>query len=443
MRFSINVAVLLSIFACGLVVTADVRAQESSDEVEQIIEDWLQDLPPEFQQMLERMRGMELEQRNGNDEDRRQRRREILDRIRQAQGAGSGFSEEVPDGAVRDKNDPANSFFRDLRNAQRREESFRTRPMISIEKQTPEELSKFTSLTEAAAGSVVAFKNGLLWLAQGTVIDDQGLVLTKATEVTRKEDGKFVLLNEVECHSGKGKATTSIELLNVNQEHDVALLRVKLDGLEPIEWSDDATDLASFVVSPSHEGKPLSFGVVSVLARSLRGTNTAFLGVGPQPAPGGVGVLVAEVSPRGSAEEAGLLEGDVILQFGEEKISSVTGLVNSIRKNRPGDSVKVRFLREGTEKDATVVLAARNMTGARAARFIQMNSAGAEPSKRNSEFPRVLQHDSPLWPEHCGGPLLDLDGNAIGLNIARGGRVQSYSIPADTVKQLIRELLPN
>jgi serine protease Do len=44
----------------------------------------------------------------------------------------------------------------------------------------------------------------------------------------------------------------------------------------------------------------------------------------------------------------------------------------------------------------------------------------------------VLQHDLPLKPRDMGSPLLDLNGNCIGLNIARVDRVTTFALPADS-----------
>ena len=52
---------------------------------------------------------------------------------------------------------------------------------------------------------------------------------------------------------------------------------------------------------------------------------------------------------------------------------------------------------------------------------------------RLSGFDRVIQHDTVLDPEECGGPVLDTSGNVVGLNIARAGRVVSYALPASLV----------
>jgi serine protease Do len=61
-------------------------------------------------------------------------------------------------------------------------------------------------------------------------------------------------------------------------------------------------------------------------------------------------------------------------------------------------------------------------------------------SHRRAGFPQAIQHDTVLNPEMCGGPVVDLSGKAVGVNIARAGRVETYAVPADTAKLLVREL---
>jgi S1-C subfamily serine protease len=52
----------------------------------------------------------------------------------------------------------------------------------------------------------------------------------------------------------------------------------------------------------------------------------------------------------------------------------------------------------------------------------------------------ALQHDTPLSPSECGGPLIDLSGKIVGVNIARAGRVDSLALPAATVLSVIESL---
>ena len=58
-------------------------------------------------------------------------------------------------------------------------------------------------------------------------------------------------------------------------------------------------------------------------------------------------------------------------------------------------------------------------------------------SGRRDGFSQVFPHDADLEPSNCGGPLFDLEGNFVGINIARNSRVRSYAIPRAIVEQLI------
>jgi serine protease Do len=40
-----------------------------------------------------------------------------------------------------------------------------------------------------------------------------------------------------------------------------------------------------------------------------------------------------------------------------------------------------------------------------------------------------------------GGPLLDLDGRCIGMNIARANRAESFAIPVEELRDVISRLL--
>jgi DNA repair exonuclease SbcCD ATPase subunit len=46
-----------------------------------------------------------------------------------------------------------------------------------------------------------------------------------------------------------------------------------------------------------------------------------------------------------------------------------------------------------------------------------------------------------LAPEECGGPLVDLDGRVVGINISRAGRVNSYALPVSLVQNVYQRLL--
>lgn len=56
----------------------------------------------------------------------------------------------------------------------------------------------------------------------------------------------------------------------------------------------------------------------------------------------------------------------------------------------------------------------------------------------------VMQTDAAINRGNSGGPLLDLSGNAVGVNVAvdRGGSNIAFAIPIDTIKSIIDRVLP-
>ena len=63
------------------------------------------------------------------------------------------------------------------------------------------------------------------------------------------------------------------------------------------------------------------------------------------------------------------------------------------------------------------------------------------PTDLLDEAGLAIQHDSVLRPIDCGGPVVDVDGKVVGLNIARAGRVESYALPSSLVRETVDKLL--
>lgn len=68
----------------------------------------------------------------------------------------------------------------------------------------------------------------------------------------------------------------------------------------------------------------------------------------------------AAIFPDSAAEKAGLKEGDVILEFNQEKITTENSLAKIIMKYEPGDKISLKILHQGKEKFLTVVLGQRS-----------------------------------------------------------------------------------
>ena len=67
---------------------------------------------------------------------------------------------------------------------------------------------------------------------------------------------------------------------------------------------------------------------------------------------------------------------------------------------------------------------------------------GGPYSKRRFGFGRTLVHDSVLNPENCGGPLVGLKGELLGVNIARSMRVASLAIASEDVLNFVKSHQP-
>jgi serine protease Do len=285
---------------------------------------------------------------------------------------------------------------------------------------------------DSAAASTVGIFEQDKQIALGIIVDAEGLIITKASEVENRES--------LSCRLPGGQ-NAEIQLVRTDHRNDVALMAVNTNvtgQLTPVQWSDSQPLLGAFVAIPSFNGDSISIGTYSSNVRSTMFGEQAFLGVQPQTA--GRGVVVSDIKPGSASYEAGLRDGDVIQRMDGKVIQDVSDLVYMIRTKQPGDNVEIEYLRGNETRKCTAKLSGRRLSGERAARFKMMSRLGAIPSRRADGFPVVFQHDAPLFPEQCGGPIVDLDGNVIGMNIARHGRAASYAIPSNHIQTLIENL---
>ena len=308
--------------------------------------------------------------------------------------------------------------------------SMRNRRLHRFERQNENVLSALADTVALASASTVHVFGGDQQVACGTIIREDGFVLTKASEVEDQQDLKCVL------NDGRSSAA---RLVRTNAANDLAVLKLEADGLPAIQWSNKQVRTGAFVLTPDQDGSVLSLGTYSVPPRSTAEGKQAFLGVQPETTE--IGVRVNDIRPGTASFEAGLKNGDIITRLGGSQVSDVATLVKTIRDRVPGDNVEIEFVRNGQRSKTNATLAGRDYSGEQAARFKMMNRLGAVPSRRDDNFPTVFQHDSPLFPEQCGGPITDLEGNVLGINIARQGRAASYAIPASHLQTLMTELL--
>ena len=100
----------------------------------------------------------------------------------------------------------------------------------------------------------------------------------------------------------------------------------------------------------------------------------------------------------------------------------------------------VKVLRKEVDKEFKITLGHRSVTFDMFNRNMQMSGP---VSKRKDNFPLILQHDLPLPKEAMGGPIFNLKGECVGINIARVDRVTVFTLPAEIVKQTVDAFISN
>jgi serine protease Do len=290
-------------------------------------------------------------------------------------------------------------------------------------------LQAFAPVSASTRHSVVKLDLDGETVALATVVSSNGLALTKASEI-----GAGPLTGWL-----AGGSRVGVERLAVDEENDVALVKVAASGLKPVRWSLAPIAVGQWAVTPGIEETPHAVGIISVTAPRKIQHKRALIGVEldlnsslPR---------IAKVMPGMSAEKAGIKPGDVVLAVNETAVSTRRELTSTLRNFREGQAVSLRFKREEETMTATLEMEVPEPgRGSGSSREDRMDRMGGELSRRAEGFSLAIQHDTVLQPWQCGGPLVNLDGQAIGLNIARSGRVASYALPASLARQIAERL---
>lgn len=148
-------------------------------------------------------------------------------------------------------------------------------------------------------------------------------------------EGKLVGINamlysQTGSYSGYGFAIpTTIMNKVVKDIRDFGFVQRALLGIA-------GTDVSNYIDSQKEKGKDVDLGTVS-------------------------GIYVNEVTSDGAAEEGGIQSGDVIVTVDGRKVEKFGELQEAIVAHRPGDKIKVTYLRN--KKQYTTTLTLRNAQG--------------------------------------------------------------------------------
>ena len=288
------------------------------------------------------------------------------------------------------------------------------------------------SLSEATMRATCQISDGKRNLVLGTVISTDGWLVTKHSEIKGAKNLK--------CTFGDGLTFTP-KVVSVDEGYDLALLKIEAKGLTSATSTEqaDGIKVGQIVVSFDENGKALSMGLITATPRkfSLRerpvDPGRGFLGVSCRPSE--EGLVVRTVNEQSGAQRAGLKAGDIITKLEDKKVVSTAAMIEILDEHKPEEIIQISLNRGGKILELEATLGA--LPNAQTDRSDKWG--GGPFSDRRFNFPKVIPHDSVIRPEQCGGPLLNSDGEVIGVNIARAVRVATYAVPMQEIKEFVKQ----
>lgn len=287
----------------------------------------------------------------------------------------------------------------------------------------------FEPIVEQARQATVKIMLDKQQVAFGTVVSSNGLILTKASELSGESPAVV---------AQDGRTFIRARILAKDESTDLALLQVAANDLSAAPWASasERPDWGQWVAAPWATARRVQAGVISAVTRKVPREGGAIginLGVdGPDVG----GVTIARVVEDSGAAEAGLEPGDVITHVEGQATSTRQQLIEQVSQFPPGHTIIVMVRRGPETAEFAVTLKERKKLFG----MTEGRQLVGDTSNRQNGFDLVLQHHIPLAPNQCGGPLVNLEGKVVGLNIARVTRNEAYALPTEVVLQAIERL---
>jgi serine protease Do len=208
------------------------------------------------------------------------------------------------------------------------------------------------------------------------------LVLLPFTSMAQPEKKEIIIeKNEEATKTEKpGKKETQEIVIRKNGDKEIKL-KVEIDGdnitingkpMSEYKDKDITINKRKMIITDGDNGMGLSFGSDGDWEKWGENfgknfeqnwnidegeSDAAFLGVTTEKVDEGAKIM--EVSKGSAAEKAGLKKDDIILKVDEEKISGPDVLSDVIGFKKPNDEVKIKYKRDGKEKNLKVALGQR------------------------------------------------------------------------------------
>ncbi|GEM_PF-4527967 len=277
---------------------------------------------------------------------------------------------------------------------------------------------------QQAVVSIESNKAGILNQTYGTIFRSNGYVLAKSSEINDAD--LYCTLFNGERYEAK--------LLGRDEANDVVVLKINpSQKIESISINSDKELAVGYFVTtvlPGSESNSL-VGIVGLDTRKILNKDTGFFGIQFSSRED---LLLSYVDPYGAAAKGGLRNGDVITSFDKQKVQTRSDFYKYLPDTRPNQKVLIGVQRGGVEKELEVVLGKRRTLGNHPASASESNTV-------RDGFPNAFTHDIPILPTQCGTPVVNLEGEVIGINIARKNRVSTLAIPLGHLNQIVQNII--
>lgn len=293
-------------------------------------------------------------------------------------------------------------------------------------------LAALSWLDKATSGSLVqVLGTGDKPLLRGAILSTDGYFLTKASEAPQTDTFTVLWPDGTRCQARRVHTDLVLDLLLARAPRTTGI---------PVTWKPSirlaSGDWIAAATTPREGGGcPLRLGVASARRRPILGHGVA-MGIKVEDTAADKGVLIVEVASTSPAETAGLKEDDLLLSLDGAPVNRSVQVKNLISHLHPGQEVKLHVRRDKKESDIQVRLASRSKV---ISNWDGEDYANGGVSLRTDNFPEIIQHEIPLLPADMGGPVFDLEGNALGINISRVDRVTTFVLPMEQFSTKVQQ----
>ncbi len=255
------------------------------------------------------------------------------------------------------------------------------------------------SVADAAASTVSVLVDGSP-NRLGTIVDSDGYIVTASAELT----GEFT------CRFSDGKICDA-QLVHTSPGDGIAILKVDSANLNPVVWHSSDQPVAGTLVALSQiNGTPYSFGMVSTPPRAILKTLDGQVDIDES-------CRVRVVRPFSDCQRTGIQVRDRFHSMNGIEIESVGHFYQLQRAHPPGDLMKLvveRIEDSGETNQHTFEI--------------------RSPGIRSAFF-----HGATTAPTLLGGPVVGIDGLAIGINVGTIPGISTYAIPGELALSVLQQ----